>query len=113
MSSTLLWTNPCPFQKFIATVIWTDEKYFCLNQKPRRKNDGFWALNNPHEVVEANDRNALKIMIFVAIVDGKVPIVNAVIDEKGRRQSVNGDCYLKLLQENVCPTFRSYATLQG
>ena len=100
-------------ENFVHKVIWTDEKYCCLKQKPHRKNDGFWALNNPHEVVETNDKNGLKVMIFVAIVDGKVPIVHAFIDENGRRESVNGDCYLKLLQENVWPTFRPHATRQG
>ena len=104
------------FRTSSATVIWTEEKYFCVNQKPRRKNEGFWAFNNPHEVVdnvEADDRIVLKVMIFIAIVDGKVSIVHAFIAENGRRKSVNGDCYLKLLRENVWPTFHSYTTRQS
>ena len=47
----------------------------------------FWALYNSHEVFEANDRNVLKVMVLVAIVDGKVPIFHAFIDENRRRGS--------------------------
>ena len=38
-------------------------------------------------------------MIFVAIVNGKVPVVHAFIDENERPKIVNGDCYLNFLQE--------------
>ena len=52
-------------------------------------------------------------MIFAAIVDGKVSVSHASINENGRRESVNGDCYLKLLQETILPTFRLFATRKG
>ena len=51
-----------------------------------------------------------KVMIFVAIVEGKIPLVHAFIDERGGKIPVNGDCYLKLLQDRVWPLFQSYAT---
>ena len=52
-------------------------------------------------------------MIFVAIVNGKVPVVHAFMDETGRRKIVNEDYYLNFLLENIWPSFRSCATRQG
>ena len=52
-------------------------------------------------------------MIFVAIVDGKTPILLPFVDENGRNFTVNGTCYLYLLNEVVWPTFRSSATQKG
>jgi hypothetical protein len=95
---------------FPQTVIWTDEKTFCLKQKPHRKNDGIWAKQNPHLIIETNDRNDLKVMLFVAIVDGKIPVVHAFLDDTGRPQSVNGPCYLSMLQDSVWPKLRHRVT---
>ena len=97
-------------ETFVLNVIWTDEKYFCLNQKPHRQNDGVWSDQNPHKIVESNNRNGAKVMIFVAIVDGKAPIVHPFIDENGRNVTLNSTGYLDLLNEVVWPTFRSSAT---
>ena len=58
----------------------------------------------------SNDRNDEKVMIFVAIMDGKIPIIHEFIDDDGRRVSVDGSCYLALLQDKVWPTFRATAT---
>ena len=82
-------------------VIWTDEKLFVLHHKPHRKNNGKWSRENPHEIIESNDRNDQKVMIFVVIVEGKIPLDHAFIDERGGKISVNGGCYLKLLQDRV------------
>ena len=98
---------------FVQKVIWTDEKIFVLNQKPNRKNDGLWSKVNPHQIVETNDRNAKKVMMFVAIVDGHIPIVHAFVDEDCNNQSVNGASYLKLLQDVVWPALRFKATRKG
>lgn len=97
-------------EELVQRVIWTDEKMFVLNQKPHRKNDGCWSAENPREIVECNDRNDKKVMIFVAIVNGKIPIVHEFIDDEGQRVSVDSSCYLALLQEKVWPTFRATAT---
>ena len=35
-------------EDFVQKIVWTDEKMFCLHQKPHRKNDGEWSRNNPH-----------------------------------------------------------------
>ena len=48
--------------------------------------------------------------MFVAIIDGNIPIVHAYIDNDERQVSANGSCYLKLPKEVVWPTFCSSAT---
>lgn len=98
---------------FVQNVIWTDEKIFVLNQRPNRKNDGVWSKVNPHQIVETNDRNGKKVMMFVAIVDGQIPIVHAFVDENCSNQSVNGASYLNLLQDVVWPALRFKATRKG
>ena len=84
-------------------VIWADEKIFVLNQRPNRKNDGVWSKVISRQIVETNDRNGKKVMMFVAIVDGQIPILHAFVDENCSNQSVNGASYLKLLQDVVWP----------
>ena len=86
-------------EDLVLRVIWTDEKIFVLHQKTRRKNDGRWSAENPRDIAECSDRNGGKVMIFVAIVDGKIPIVHEFIDDNGRRISVDGSCCLALLQD--------------
>ena len=87
-------------------------KFFCLNQAPYKKNDDTWSLTSPNGIVESTNRND-EVMIFVAIVNGKVPVIHAFLDENGKRKVVNGDCYLNFLQENIWPTFRVCATRPG
>ena len=94
----------------VQKIIWTDEKIFVLKQRPNRKNDGRWSQENPLEVVETHDRNTEKVMIFVAIVNGHIPIVHAFFGDDGKNQSVNGNIYLQLLKEVAWPTVRSTAT---
>lgn len=94
---------------FTNKVVWTDEKIFVLNQRPNRKNDGVWCKENPHDLVQTNDRNGQKIMIFVAIVDGQIPIVHAF----DKSQTVNGACYLEFLKEVVWPALRYKTTRKG
>ena len=48
--------------------------------------------------VKMNDRNNQKVMIFVAIVHGMVPIVHAFLYLDGNKVSVDGVSYLDLLQ---------------
>ena len=100
-------------ERFVKNVIWTDEKYFCLNQKPHRKNDGIWSNECPHEMVESNNRNDQKVMLFVAIVDDKVPEMHPFVNENGRKFTLNGTGYLDFLREEVWLTFRSSATRKG
>ena len=51
-----------------------------------------------------------KIIMFAAIFDGRIPVVYAFIDGNGRSVSVNGSCYLHLLQDTVWPALRSTET---
>ena len=94
----------------VNRIIWTDEKFFCLHQKPHRKNDGVWANENPRNICETNDRNDVKVMIFVAIINGMVPIVHAFLDDDGHLLSVNRVSYLRLLQDIIWPRLRHSAT---
>ena len=55
----------------------------------------------------------MKVMIFVAIVDGKAPIVHIFVDKNGRNVTLNGTYYLDLLNEVVWPTFGSSSTQKG
>ena len=64
-------------------------------------NDGRWSTVNPEEVVETNDRNAKKVIMFVAIINVQGPIAHAFVGEDGKIQSVIGMCYLELMQEVV------------
>lgn len=100
-------------EDFVQKIIWTDEKFFCLHQKPHRKNDGVWSESNPHKITETNNRNDVKVMIFVAIIDGKIPVVHPFVNEDGNLVSVNGLRYLSLLQDTIWPAFRSTATRHG
>ena len=68
---------------------------------------------NPHETVESNNRNNEKVMIFLAVIDGKAPIVHPFNDENNRNVIVNGTRYIDLLNEVVCPTFCSSAIRKG
>ena len=90
-------------------VIWTDEKIFVLNQGPNRKNDGTWSSENPHKVLEVNNRNGKNMTNFVAIVDGHILIVHAFMGEDGKSQSVNGDRYQQLIEDVAWPALRGKA----
>ena len=37
----------------MMNVIWIDEIYFCLNQKPYKQNVESWSSENPHEILYA------------------------------------------------------------
>ena len=84
---------------FVQQVIWTDENIFFLKHRPNLKNDDTWSSENPHKVLEVNNRNGKKMMIFVAIVDGHILIVHAFMGEDGKIQSVNGDRYQQLIED--------------
>jgi hypothetical protein len=47
--------SPCSFwltftEDWFEMVLWSDEKWFVLNQHPNRKNDCQWAPANPHNL---------------------------------------------------------------
>ncbi|QQP51502.1 Uncharacterized protein FKW44_012886 [Caligus rogercresseyi] len=49
-------------------------------------------------------------MIFVAIINGMVPIVHAFLEDDGQLSSVNSDSYLRLLQDIIWPRLCHSAT---
>ena len=69
-----------------------------------------WANENPQNICETNERNGVKVMIFVAIINGMVPIVHAFLDDDGHLSSANGVSYLRLLQNIIWPRRRHSAT---
>ena len=71
----------------VDRIIWTDEKFFCLHQKPHLKNDEVWANENFRNICQINDRNDVKLMI---IINRMVPIVHAFLGDDGYLSSVNG-----------------------
>ena len=52
-------------------------------------------------------------MLYVAIVDGKVPVVHPLVDENGRKLTLNRSGYLDFLREETWLTFSSSATRKG
>ncbi|QQP51470.1 Uncharacterized protein FKW44_012847, partial [Caligus rogercresseyi] len=50
------------------------------------------------------------VNVFVAIINGMVPIVLAFIEDDGHLSSVNGVSYLRLLQDIIWPRLRHSAT---
>ena len=53
------------------------------------------------------------MILFNAIVDGKVPLVDPFVDENGRKSTLNGTGYLEFFCEEIWPTFHSSATRKG
>ena len=77
--------------------MWSDEKWFDLQQAPNRKNEVMWAPENPHNVVECKRAHGEKIMAWIGIVDGKCLQVHWF------EGPVNGTAYLDMLQTVVWP----------
>ena len=78
-------------EDWFEMVIWSDEKWFVLNQHPNRKNDSQWAPSNPHNLVQCKKMSGKKVMAWVGIVDGKVLPVYWF------EGSVTGKGYLQML----------------
>ena len=60
-------------------------KKILVESCPHKKN-GTWSLTSPNGI--SNTRNDEKVMIFVAIFNGKVPVVDAFMNVNGRRKIV-------------------------
>ena len=85
-------------------ILWSDEKWFVLNQAPSRKNDVMWGPENPNQVVACKKAHGAKVMAWVGIVDGVVLPVHWF------EGSVDGPTYLGMLQTMVWPAIRGRAT---
>ena len=56
-------------------------------------------IRTPKRVVEANDRNDLKPMIFIAITNGETPPVYYFGDKDGRSVTLNDASYLSVFDD--------------
>lgn len=91
-------------EEWFENVIWTDEKWFVLQQAPNRQIDRHWAPMNPHQLIECKKSRGEKCMAWTGIIDGKcLPVV-------WFEGSVNGEVYLKLLKDVLWPSIRAVAT---
>ena len=92
-------------EEWFDKIIWTDEKWFLLEQAPHSKNDGYWAPSNQNEIVPCKKAHGAKVMAWVGIIDGRVlPIV-------WFEGSVNSDVYLDLvLKKTVWASVKNIAT---
>ena len=92
-------------EEWFERVIWTDEKWFVLEQSPNSQNDRYWAPKNRHNVVECKKAHGAKVMAWVGIIDGRcLPVV-------WFNGSVNGEVYLnQVLKTTVWPSVKNIAT---
>ena len=65
-----------------------------LHENLHRRNYGIWSDENPHKICKSNDRNDVKVMIFVVLIDGIVSIFHVCVDNDSHLISVNVVCYL-------------------
>lgn len=91
-------------EDWFERVIWSDEKWFMLQQPPNRKNTVFWAPTNPHTLIPCKKAHPTKVMAWVGIVDGRCLAVHWF------EGPVNGEEYLKMLQTVMWPAVRGLAT---
>ena len=88
---------------FLQRTIWTD----VLHQRTSRMNDDCeWAQGSLNKIAETNDCKDKSMKMFFVIVDGRIPVVNAFVDENERPVSINGSCYLQLLRDTMRPALR-------
>ena len=88
-------------RNFEDFVVWSDEKWFVLNQSPSRQNERYWATQNPNIEVSCRIQGDRKVMCWAGLVNGTV-IIHWM---KGGR-SVNGDSYLEMLKKVMLPRIR-------
>ena len=62
-------------------ILGTDEKFFVLYQKRHRQKDGKLSRENILEIIASNDRKDKRVVIIVVIVEEKISLAHAFIDE--------------------------------
>lgn len=85
-------------RNFEDFVVWSDEKWFVLNQSPNRQNERYWAAQNPNIEVCCRIQGDRKVMCWAGLVNGRV-----IIHWLEGGKSVNGDSYLEMLKNVVLP----------
>ena len=93
---------------FEQKVIWSDEKWFVLKQKPNKQNERYWAPCDPGIEVECREQGGKKVMCWAGVVGGKV-----IIHWFELNKSVNGEVYLEMLKNVVWPKVRGVVARRG
>ena len=83
-------------EDFEQKVIWSDEKWFVLRQKPNKPNERYWAPYDPGVEVECREQGGKKVMCWAGVWEGKL-----IIHWFDENTSVNGDTYLDMLIAQV------------
>ena len=58
-------------EEWFERVIWSDEKWFVLQNSPNKQTNRFWAPFNPHDVIQCKKAHRKKAMCWVGIVNGR------------------------------------------
>ena len=80
-------------------ILWSDEKWFVLNQSPNRKNDGIWGPMGTENVWATKKAHGQKIMAWCGMIRGRVIL-------HWFEGGVDGDTYLQMLQDVVWPVVK-------
>ena len=89
---------------FEKQVIFSDEKYFVLQQGPNKQNDQTWAPINPHIFEACKIQGGKKAMCWTGLVDGKV------LGPFWLEGSMDAGVYRELLEDFVWPAVRGFAS---
>lgn len=77
--------------RFLHKIIWTDESKFSRQGIINRRNNHYWAQDNPHVIREHNHQDHFSFNVFCLIMDNRVAY--QVYDE-----NLNGARYLEILR---------------
>ena len=109
-TTTVLWMAAFSTGRFNTENYLDGRKILLSPPKTKPQNDGVWLEINPHKILETNNRNDVKVMIFVAITDKIIPVVHPFVNKDGNLRSVNSLWYPTLLRDTIWPVFKSTAT---
>lgn len=91
-------------EEFPESVIWSDEKWFCLHQAPNKQNERYWASCNPEAEIECKVQGDKKVMCWAGVIQGGI-----IIHWFDPGTSVNGDAYLAMLRQVMWPKVQAAA----
>lgn len=82
---------------FIRNIVFSDEATFCLNGTVNKQNCRYWAVENPHWMMEANTQYPQKVNVWAGIVG------NRIIGPHFFVGTLGGEQYLDFLQFELIP----------
>lgn len=82
---------------FIKNILFSDEATFCLNGTVNKQNCRYWAVENPHWMIEANTQYPQKVNVWAGIMD------NRIIGPYFFVGTLDGEQYLDFLQFELIP----------